>query len=594
MYLDSRLPIPDVKGKITLKKKGGSCYVLYEIDRVYDPERQFSIPKRSVIGKLDPDNPSLMIPNENFLKHFPKTPVAPQSAASAPLRSSAISVGPYIAFERIIKEYGLRNQLERCFGDHADLILDLVGYLIVSEGNAAQYYPDYARRHALFTRDMDIVGDAAVSRLFSGVSKDQITEFLLAWNARKDHRQRIYVSYDSTNKHSQAGDIDLVEYRHPQEDRGLPIINVSLAYDKTNRVPLFYEAYPGSINDVSQLAYLIDKIHTFGYRNIGFILDRGCFSRADIKFIEEKGFHFLMMVKGCKSLVSAMIEQHCGTIETDWDNRISEAGVYGTTIRRELYPGDARNRYFHVFFSRSKMAFESDEFEQKIERMAAELQKLEGYTMDEKSLIGKPYTDYFTPHYKDLDNGRKQFLFAAKNKQAIARALRLCGYFCLISSSAMTAAEAYRLYHGRDVSEMLFRADKTFLGSKRWREDSNEAVSTKIFLAFVALIIRNRFYNLIKDEMQRLNIRSNPMTVPAALRELGKLEMTRRNGKRYLMDYALTRTQKQIFQCFGLNEEEVVKAAQGIADVLANTVEKPAEYPEEDEDAQAQNDGFDE
>ena len=45
MYLDSRLPIPDIKGKITLKKKGGSCYVLYEIDRVYDPERKFNIPK---------------------------------------------------------------------------------------------------------------------------------------------------------------------------------------------------------------------------------------------------------------------------------------------------------------------------------------------------------------------------------------------------------------------------------------------------------------------------------------------------------------------------------------------------------------------
>ena len=593
MYLDSRLPIPDIKGKITLKKKGGSCYVLYEIDRVYDPERKFNIPKRSVIGKLDSDNPSQMIPNENFLKHFPNTPFASRSATSAPLRSSTISVGPHIAFERIIKEYGLRNLLEKCFGDQAGLILDLVSYLIVSEDNAAQYYPDYARKHALFTRDMDIVSDSTVSRLLSGVSKDQITQFLDVWNSQKDHRQRIYVSYDSTNKNSQGGDIDLVEFGHPKEDRGLPIINVSLAYDKTNRVPLFYEEYPGSINDVSQLVYLIEKIHTFGYRNIGFILDRGYFSRANIEFIEEKGFHFLMMVKGCKSLVSSMIEQHCGTFETDWDNRISEGGVYGITIKRELYPSDAKNRYFHLFFSRSKMSAESDEFEQKIERMAAELQKLEGYTMDEKSLIGKPYTDYFTPHYKDLDNGKKQFLFAAKNKQAIARALRLCGYFCLISSSAMTATEAYRLYRGRDVSEKLFRADKTFLGSKSWRVHSNEAVSTKIFLEFVALIIRNRFYNLIKDEMQRLNIRRNWMTVPAALRELGKLEMTKRNGKRYLMDYALTRTQKQIFQCFGLNEEEVIKATQGIADVLANTVEKPAEYPEGDEDAQAQNDCFD-
>lgn len=37
----------------------------------------------------------------------------------------------------------------------------------------------------------------------------------------------------------------------------------------------------------------------------------------------------------------------------------------------------------------------------------------------------------------------------------------------------------------------------------------------------------------------------------------------------------------------------VRRATQGIADVLANTVEKPAEYPGEDEDTQAQNDCFD-
>ena len=39
MYLDFFIEIPDVKGKITTKKKGSSVYVNYEIGRDYDPEK---------------------------------------------------------------------------------------------------------------------------------------------------------------------------------------------------------------------------------------------------------------------------------------------------------------------------------------------------------------------------------------------------------------------------------------------------------------------------------------------------------------------------------------------------------------------------
>ncbi len=113
---------------------------------------------------------------------------------------------------------------------------------------------------------------------------------------------------------------------------------------------------------------------------------------------------------------------------------------------------------------------------------------------------------------------------------------------------------------------------------------TNEAVSAKIFIEFVALIIRNRFYNLLKDEMRRLSVRKNGMTVPAAIHELEKVEMTRHNGKRYLLDYALTRNQKAILRSFGLSAEDAVSRAQAIAELLAAEKEKLAEQPKEEEE----------
>ena len=63
----------------------------------------------------------------------------------------------------------------------------------------------------------------------------------------------------------------LSEFGHAKTNIGLSIINYSVGYDLKNKEPLFYEAYPGSINDVSQLRAMLGKITWYGYKKIGFI-----------------------------------------------------------------------------------------------------------------------------------------------------------------------------------------------------------------------------------------------------------------------------------------------------------------------------------
>ena len=59
--------------------------------------------------------------------------------------------------------------------------------------------------------------------------------FLNDWNSTRDHREKIYISYDSTNKNCQAGEIEIIEYGHANVDVGAPIFNYAIAYDTTNR-----------------------------------------------------------------------------------------------------------------------------------------------------------------------------------------------------------------------------------------------------------------------------------------------------------------------------------------------------------------------
>ena len=136
-------------------------------------------------------------------------------------------------------------------------------------------------------------------------------------------------------------------------------------------------------------------------------------------------------------------------------------------------------------------------------------------------------------------------------------------------TGAMTAAEALILYKGRDISEKLFAADKSFIGSKSMRVHSAESLSAKLFLEFIALIVRNRIYNLLKELMLRMETNPNYLTVPAAIRELEKIEMVRRNNGTYRLDHAVSKKQKVILSSFGLSEDDVLKSSNEIGQLLA-------------------------
>ena len=72
--------------------------------------------------------------------------------------------------------------------------------------------------------------------------------------------------------------------------------NLGIAFDQTNRVPLFYEEYPGSITDVSQFRYMVDKVIEYDYKKIGFILDRGYFSKENIMYMDGNNLNFSMII----------------------------------------------------------------------------------------------------------------------------------------------------------------------------------------------------------------------------------------------------------------------------------------------------------
>ena len=554
MYADFRVEIPKEKGKITKKTIKGITYIYYQLERTYDSDKRYTIPVATTIGKVCTDNPDMMIPNDKYLAYFPDAPLPEEKECD--LRSGCIRIGAFIVIRKIITEYHLDEILKGIL-DESGLFLDLAAYAIITENNAGQYYPDYAYNHPLLTDSMKIYSDTKVSRFINGIKKENSIEFLNRWNEGREYKEEIYISYDSTNKNCQAGDVDLAEFGHAKDDKDKPIINYAVGYDSKNKTPLYYEAYPGSIVDVSQLQYTLEKVKGFGYKKIGFILDRGYFSKENIRSMDRDGYQFIIMMKGMKLLVREIVLEVKGKFEEDRKYSIRGYKVSGITVPRKLFPADEKNRYFHIFYSESKRIGEREDLESKIDELSELLKKKEG---EEGYECPKKICHYFEPIYH-VEGKKKTFTCARERNEVINEDIRLCGYFVIITSKKMTAEAAIKLYKSRDSSEKLFRGDKSYLGNKSLRVHTTESVNNKIFIEFVALVIRNKIYTQLKEQMEQDKKRDNCMSVPAAIRELEKIEMIRQSDGNYCMDHAVTKTQKKILNAFGLTERDVRKQA---------------------------------
>jgi len=113
------------------------------------------------------------------------------------------------------------------------------------------------------------------------------------------------------------------------------------------------------------------------------------------------------------------------------------------------------------------------------------------------------------------------------------------------------------------------------LGYKSLQLHSEESLDTKIFIEFVALIIRNKIYTCLKDAVLESDKKANYTNVPASIKELEKIEMIRLLDDVYRLDHAVTANQKAVLKAFGIKDATYVKKqAREISEQLASKAQK--------------------
>lgn len=580
MLRKTPVPIPEIRGKIYLVKarNGIDVFVHYEYGRTYIKEKKYVKTHRKMIGKVCPDNPAMMWPNDNYFVFFPDEAEALVPIVDDSSRHHYIKCGSFILTSWILEDYGLKSWMQEHFGSlDGGLLLDLASYMVVDESNVAQHYPAWAWERPLYSPDMHIYSDTKVARVLKHVDRDDVSGFIHWWNRdAKKKKDIVYLSYDSTNKACQAGDIDLIEFGKAKVDLGQPIFNVTILYDIDANKPLAYEVYQGSIVDISQLKYMLEKLYGLGYRNIGIILDRGYFSKENINDMDDKGYSFVIMLKGCKNLVASLVMSVRGTFEDSekcWNKRYS---MYGTTVEQKLYADDKKNRYFHIFYSPARAAAEQASFRIDLEKCEKVLENLKRT----KSVKFKINEDGGKYKYFDIEYGpRGNVVMYSPRNADIEAYIKLCGYFCIVSSDRMDALKALEIYKSRDGSEKAFSWDKTFFGNNSMRSHTEEGLRGRTFISFIALIIRCRIAKLIRDfvEADPAVRRKSYFSVPALIRELDMIVLLRTSSGKWTLECSISARQKELFKMIGMDEKMVMTKL----NILAHEMERLVQISDE-------------
>ena len=526
--------------KTKIYKQRDCRYVYHTVGSVYKKDKQYVVENRVSIGKMIDDK--FMNPNENYFRYYSSEEIEEKE----PMFSDALQVATVTLLLKIIEDVGIDDLLREIHGEESGIIKDIICYMIIQQTSAMQHYPEYAFRH--LGSSGKVYDDSRISDMFkNNIRMSEIEEFLEGWNNIQAEKTGIYISFDSTNMNTKAEGIDMAEFGHAKENNDIPQVNLSYAVKQSNATPLFYEMYPGSIIDNAQCSYMVDQARAYGYKDVGFILDRGYFSIKNIKYFDENNYGFIMMIKVNSKITDDHLKEAMLPLRTKNEYYIPEHGVYGLTMEGKLWEADQKNRYIHIFYDNIRGNEERNRYLDQIEQKEKMLEKKvdEKIRREEELLL---YKKHFKLNYDDYG-----YLESYKrNQRSIKDCTDRLGFFILVTSEKMSAADALQIYRDRDSTEKIFRALKTGLEYDTYRVHSQQSLEGKTHIMFIASIVRNHLFHVLKKNRGK---DKRNFTVPAAISELEKVIVIKDKNGKYIRRYGLTAKQKKILNPFGIDDK---------------------------------------
>ena len=528
MALDNSKKVP-LPGQGIVKYKSGGVVYAYYITRIYRNAKGKPTNDRVSIGKIDEET-GMLIPSRNYYEIY---------ANSNPLKENDIesikSCGVTFAMDGQFKETGLYDVIKRKFPQNADKIIALAEYMLC-EGNVMSYYEDWYDE--VYPHNGTKLSSAEISRVFQSIDYKSRMDFFKTWiYARK---QSEYIAYDVTSISSYSTGIESLEWGYNRDKESLPQLNFAMYYGQDSMLPLYYCVYPGSIPDKTHLEYMLRDNELIGFKNAKYVMDRGFFSTDNLRYMTDAGARFIVSVPNSNSFSKDLIDRYRSEIVNRSECRLGKDLPYVKSVIREDF---GMRMKAHIYYSPSKAANEE-------EILFADIEKCENVLrqMTETPPRSLRYDRYFKINHKK-GGGIGFIRDTAKINTIISR----LGFFIIVETDFEASSyDILMTYRRRDVVEKSFDDLKNELDMKRLHCHNDQTTEGKMFVAFIALIMRSWIQNKLKEYMS-----TNGVSFAAVIKELRKIKYVKtRDGRKLLSP--VTKKQREILNGCALSADDLI------------------------------------
>ncbi len=521
-------------------KKNGVTYV-YDSVSYWDSKKAQPRNRRTCIGKLDPET-SEIIYNKRYIEKQQLEVQKKQLGRHTTIDSQRRFYGATYLFDCIVDKLGVREDLNRCFGELSNQILSIAYYLVLEDRAPMSRFARWAHTHEHpFAKE---IPSQRSSELFRNITEDAKQRFFLFQSKRRSEVE--YLAYDTTSISSYSQSIKQVKYGVNKDHDPLAQINLALLFGQSSRLPVSYRKLPGNISDVTTIKKLLHDVKYLDIKKVKLVLDRGFYSEANINALYTHHYKFLLGTKTSLRYVKDFFDKVHSTMATRCNYSVPHAlYMRSTTVdwnysylkpRSGEKVKDTRRLYLHLYYDEQRATDEKIHFNKLLDQLEEEL-----YSDKREARHEKMYTRYFTVHTTP-----KRGTQLTPNDEAIKEKENRMGYFALISNGIKDPKEAIEIYRNKDVIEKAYDDLKNRLSMHRTSVSSEESLDGKLFVQFIALIL----VSYIKQKMDKENLYKK-FTLQGVLDELDVIEKFTHPQSTPIVG-EVTKKQRMLFEKLGV------------------------------------------
>lgn len=521
-----------VPGRTYRKKRGNSTYIYYYTS-FFTKENGKHSNTSVIIGKLDNNDSSKLIPNDHYYEYFDHS----NDAIDLPeiVFEGDYSIGYSTAVNQIFNDLGLDVILKNNFGPAAYDIMTVAAYSI-KNGAVMSYIDDYTKYH-YDINNPKILKNQRISDLFASITYQQRMDFFVEW-VNKCNADDCFV-YDISSISTYSEGIEQAEFGYNRDHDDLKQINIGIFSGINSKLPVYYENYNGSLTDKVNLIPVLKNAQVVGITDAHIVMDGGFFDEKRIKELYSTGLTFTVGMPSTLDKSKELLEEHRDEIHL-MKNKTSYASNYAAMYDANIYGIDGR---VMIGLNTQTQDLMMETLKKDIDKREKELKdkKIKKYS----TVIKKTrYTDLF----EIIKEGENGYTYRLKEDEIQEKANNY-GYFLVFTTDTQASADDILYYYReKDIDEKMFYQLKNYEELNRLRTHNQKTTDGKIFNLFVSPIIRNYMQQKLKSYMS-----INHLTLEKCILKLEDIKIIKIKDQPPRLLKELTKQQKELLKILGVD-----------------------------------------